>query len=194
VYQVRELGFTAGVIGFVDVAKMIDLPKHHEDFGQTLGTWGVPAGNYLVVPFLGASSPRELVGSVGDALLNPLTYTFVFAGSGAAISAVNAGARAVEVTDTRAGLMPTEKLVDEASVDRYDFIKNAYQQRREYLLHDGNVPEQEELQLDDDVSNDSQDTSQKEGAPSASEAETSGLAQPTDKPKHFLQLSPPASK
>ncbi|MGZ4982026.1 MAG: MlaA family lipoprotein, partial [Methylobacter sp.] len=60
---------TVGVAGFVDVAKMIDLPKHNEDFGQTLGFWGVPSGNYLVLPFFGASSPREAVGAVGDALL-----------------------------------------------------------------------------------------------------------------------------
>ena len=142
---------TAGVAGFVDVAKMIDLPKHNEDFGQTLGFWGVPTGNYLVVPFMGASSPREVVGAVGDALMNPLTYTFAFAGGGAAVSAVNAGAKTVDVTDTRADLIPTEKIVDEASVDRYSFIKNAYQQRREYLLHDGNVPEEDELQLEDEA-------------------------------------------
>ncbi len=100
---------------------------------------------------MGASSPREVVGAVGDALLNPLTYTFAVAGGGAAISAVNAGAKTVDVTDTRADLIPTEKIVDEASVDRYSFIKNAYQQRREYLVHDGNVPEEEELQLEDDA-------------------------------------------
>ncbi len=182
---------TAGVVGFVDVAKMVGLPKHHEDFGQTLGTWGVPSGNYLVLPFLGASSPRDAAGVIGDALLNPLTYTFVFAGSGAAISAVNAGAKAVEVTDTRAGLVPTEKLVDEASVDRYDFIKNSYQQRREYLLHDGNVPEQEEFQLEDDVSTDASNESSVSPAPDNKGPET---PQPADQPKHFLKLSPPDKK
>ncbi|MDO9162066.1 MAG: VacJ family lipoprotein, partial [Methylococcaceae bacterium] len=122
---------TVGVAGFFDVAKMIDLPKHNEDFGQTLGFWGVPSGPYLVLPFMGPSSPREAVGSIGDALLNPLTYTFAFAGAGAAVSAINVGAKAVDVTDTRAGLLTTEKIVDEASVDRYGFIKNSYQQRRE---------------------------------------------------------------
>ena len=70
------LNTTVGVAGLIDVANMIDLPKHNEDFGQTLGFWGVPTGNYLVVPFLGASSTREIVGVLGDALLNPLTYTF----------------------------------------------------------------------------------------------------------------------
>ncbi|TAN64989.1 MAG: VacJ family lipoprotein [Methylobacter sp.] len=183
---------TAGVVGFIDVAKMIDLPKHNEDFGQTLGFWGVPSGNYLVVPFLGASSPREVAGAVGDALFNPLTYTFVFAGGGAAVSAVNAGAKTVDVTDTRADLMPTEKLVDEASVDRYSFIKNAYQQRREYLLHDGNVPEEEELQLEDEAVSPAKgsDTSSTGSATSNS----SGPAPASNNARHFLNLSAPVKK
>jgi phospholipid-binding lipoprotein MlaA len=142
---------TVGVVGIFDVAKKIDLPKHNEDFGQTLGFWGVPSGSYLVLPFFGASSPRDMVGLVGDALLNPLTYASIF--GGAAVNGMTAGSRAVDVTDTRAGLMSTEKMIDEASVDRYDFIKSAYQQHREYLIHDGNPPQDENdvLELDEDV-------------------------------------------
>ncbi len=185
---------TAGVAGFVDVAKMIDLPKHNEDFGQTLGFWGVPTGNYLVVPFMGASSPREVVGAVGDALMNPLTYTFVFAGSGAAVSAVNAGAKSVDVVDTRADVIPTEKIVDEASVDRYSFIKNAYQQRREYLLHDGNVPEEDELQLENDADTKGSGTTKTNSAAPATSRNNSGPAPVTDNSKHFLDLSAPVKK
>jgi Surface lipoprotein len=171
---------------------MIDLPKHNEDFGQTLGFWGVPTGNYLVVPFLGASSPRELVGSIGDALMNPLTYTFVFAGSGAAVSAINAGAKTVDVTDTRADLIPTEKLVNEAAVDRYSFIKNAFQQRREYLVHDGNVPEEDELQTEDDVTADSPTSAKGNGTGAASTSSNgSGLPPVINNSKHFLDLSAP---
>ncbi|WP_333876171.1 MlaA family lipoprotein [Methylobacter sp.] len=186
---------TAGVGGFVDVAKMIDLPKHNEDFGQTLGFWGVPTGNYLVVPFLGASSPREVVGTIGDALMNPLTYTFVFAGSGAAVSAVNTGAKAVDVTDTRADLIPTEKIVNEASGnDRYSFIKNAYQQRREYLLHDGNVPEENELQLEDEATTEGTGTVKTNSASSVSTNNRPGSAPVIDNSKHFLDLSAPVKK
>jgi phospholipid-binding lipoprotein MlaA len=184
---------TAGVAGFVDVANMIELPKHHEDFGQTLGFWGVPSGSYLVVPFLGSSSPRELVGAIGDALMNPLTYTFVFAG-GAAVSAVNTGAKTVDVTDTRADLMPTEKLVDEASIDRYAFIKNAYQQRREYLIHDGNIPEEEELQLEDEATTDDSSTAKTNSAAPTTGSNGSGLAPVTNNSKHFLDLSAPVKK
>lgn len=185
---------TAGVAGFIDVAKMIDLPKHNEDFGQTLGFWGVPTGNYLVVPFMGASSPREFAGAVGDALLNPLTYTFVFAGSGAAVSAVNSGAKTVDVTDTRADLIPTEKIVDEASVDRYAFIKNSYQQRREYLLHDGNVPEEDEIQLEAEAETESTDTAKTNSTPSIATSNKPGSAPVTDNSKHFLNLSAPVTK
>ncbi|MGZ5030321.1 MAG: MlaA family lipoprotein [Methylobacter sp.] len=185
---------TVGVAGFIDVAKMIDLPKHNEDFGQTLGFWGVPSGNYLVLPFFGASSPREAVGAVGDALLNPLTYTFAVAGGGAAISAVNAGAKTVDVTDTRADLMTTEKVVDEASVDRYAFIKNAYQQRREYLVHDGNVPEEDELQLEEETSAEDAGTAKTNSAAPANTNTRPGLAPVTDNSKHFLNLSAPEKK
>ena len=127
-----------GLGGMIDVASMVDLPKHNEDFGQTLGYWGVPSGPYLVLPFVGPSSPRDLVGMIGDAAMNPLTYVSIF--GGAVGSAASGGASAVDVTDTRAGLMSTEKVVEEGSVDRYDFIKSSYQQHREYEIHDGNPP------------------------------------------------------
>jgi phospholipid-binding lipoprotein MlaA len=130
---------TAGLVGIFDVAKLIDLPKHDEDFGQTLGFWGVPSGNYMVLPFIGASSPREAMGLIGDALFNPLTYVSFFGGFAA--NAATAAATGVDVTDTRSDLMQSEKIIDEASVDRYDFVKNAYIQRRDYLVHDGNPPE-----------------------------------------------------
>ncbi len=132
---------TVGVAGFFDVAQKINLPKHNEDFGQTLGFWGVPSGSYLVLPFFGPSSPRDTVGLVGDALLNPLTYVSVF--GGAAVNAATAGSKVLDVTDTRSDMLSSEKVLDEAAVDRYDFIKNAYQQRRQYLIHDGNPPEED---------------------------------------------------
>lgn len=188
---------TVGVAGIFDVAKLIDLPKHNEDFGQTLGYWGVPSGNYLVLPFFGPSSPREAAGLLGDALMNPLTY-ISFGGSAAA--AATAGARAVDVTDTRADLLSSEKIVDEASVDRYDFIKNAYQQRREYLVKDGN-PEIEDDEFDleetDAGTGKSTESSIPNGAPVVDNsmtlpaANSSAPAPVTDNSKHFLDLSDP---
>ncbi|MDD5227723.1 MAG: VacJ family lipoprotein [Methylococcales bacterium] len=140
---------TAGGLGVFDVAEMIDLPKHNEDFGQTLGFWGVPAGDFLMLPFVGPSSPREVAGMVGDALLNPFSYTFLF-GGGIAVTAATSGIKSLDVTNTRANLMGTEKMVNEAATDKYNFIKNAYQQRREYLVHDGNVPAEDDIDLLED--------------------------------------------
>ncbi|MGZ5008390.1 MAG: MlaA family lipoprotein [Methylobacter sp.] len=132
---------TAGVGGIFDWANKIDLPKHDEDFGQTLGFWGIPSGPYLVLPFFGASTPRDTIGLIGDAFMDPLTYVSIFGGF--AGSAVTAGTSALDVTDYRAGVMSSEKVVNEATNgDRYDFIKNTYLQHRNYLIHDGNPPDE----------------------------------------------------
>lgn len=138
---------TAGLGGLVDVASMIDLPKHHEDFDQTLGVWGVPAGPYLVLPLLGPSSPRGVTGLIGDAAMNPATYVGfgAFPGLDSAVEAgISSGMYVLNAIDKRADNLATEKVVSEAaSVDRYEFIKNAYFQRRNYLVSDGNLPEGE---------------------------------------------------
>jgi phospholipid-binding lipoprotein MlaA len=190
---------TAGVGGFIDVAKMIDLPKHKEDFGQTLGFWGVPSGSYLVLPFFGPSSPRDAVGLVGDALFNPLTYVSVF--GGAAVNAATAGSRALDVTDTRANLMSTEKIIDEGSVDRYDFIKNSYEQNREFVVHDGNPPDDNDPDLLDESSDDSNNVSKETGTTDSTPANKSAdrinkssaseSSSSDKKPAHFLELSAP---
>ncbi len=143
---------TAGLGGLMDVASMIDLPKHHEDFDQTLGVWGLPAGPYLVLPLLGPSSPRGVAGLLGDAAANPATYVGfgAFPGLDSAVEAgISSGMYVFNAIDKRADNLATEKVVSEAaSVDRYEFIKNAYFQRRNYLVNDGNVPEG-----DDDIEN-----------------------------------------
>lgn len=198
---------TAGVGGLFDVASKLDLPKHNEDFGQTLGFWGVPSGNYLVLPLLGPSSPRDAAGLLGDALLNPLTY--ISFGSSAAVSAAITGAKAVEVTDTRADLLSSEKIVDEASVDRYDFIKNAYLQNREYQVYDGNPPEQnlEDFDLEEAITDSGEQDQTKAAPPSAANSEpppvtqgandlgrtndNSGPAPVVNHSRRLLELMPP---
>ncbi|MGR9115251.1 MAG: MlaA family lipoprotein [Gammaproteobacteria bacterium] len=133
----------AGIGGLFDVATMLDLPKHNEDFDQTLGVWGVPTGPYLVLPFFGPSSPRGVGGLIGDAAMNPLTYidSGIITGSLFALNAV----------DQRSDNLSTEKIAEEAAVDRYEFFKNSYLQQRRYLVLDGNVPEEEELDLELDL-------------------------------------------
>jgi len=149
---------TAGVGGVFDWASKVDLPKHDEDFGQTLGFWGIPSGPYLVLPLFGPSSPRDAVGLLGDALMDPITYVSIFGGF--AGTAASAGTSALDVTDHRAGVMASEKVLDEATGDdRYDFIKNSYLQHREYLVYDGNLPNEEDpLDSDESGSGDSDNT------------------------------------
>jgi phospholipid-binding lipoprotein MlaA len=180
---------TVGVAGFFDVAKKIDLPKHNEDFGQTLGFWGVPSGNYLVLPFLGSSSPRETAGLLGDALMNPLTY--ISFGGSAAVAGATAGAKVVEVTDTRADLLSSEKIIDEAAFDRYDFIKNAYRQQREYLVHDGNPPLNDDFDIDAGDGDETPTGGTSSGAPGHKGTTPLPVTPIRDKSGHLLELTDP---
>ncbi|MDO9104086.1 MAG: VacJ family lipoprotein [Methylovulum sp.] len=193
---------TVGVAGIMDVAQSIDLPKHREDFGQTLGFWGIPTGPYLVLPIFGPSSPRDTVGLIGDALLNPLTYVSFIGGTAA--GAATAGSKVVDVADTRADAMATEKIVDEASTekDRYEFTKNAYQQRRTYLVNDGNTTEDESFELESGLDDNVDDALAKTTAASPAKAQPIEPAAPlaADALKaepashHVLDLSSPESK
>jgi phospholipid-binding lipoprotein MlaA len=90
--------------------------------------------------------------------MDPITYVSIFGGF--AGTAASAGTSALDVTDTRAGVMTTEKVLDEATGDnRYDFIKNSYQQHREYLIYDGNPPnEKDPLDSDESGRGDSDNT------------------------------------
>lgn len=134
---------TIGLAGFVDVASKLELPKHNEDLDQTLGVWGIPAGPYLVLPFLGPSTPRGVVGVAGDTASNPINWINPVA--------IPWGAGTLKTIDMRADLLSASKIMDEASVDRYEFIRNAYFQQRNYLIHDGNPPVDEELEKEFDI-------------------------------------------
>jgi len=140
---------TVGIAGFIDVATMIDLPKHEEDFAQTLAVWGAPRGPYFVIPFLGPSSVRGVGGYLGDYALHPLTYAF-FGGAGASWGAT--GMRTIEMIDVRADFLDAEAIASEAAVDRYLFFRSAYMQRRDYLINDGVAQLLEFEGMDDDES------------------------------------------
>lgn len=141
---------TAGIAGFIDVGTMIGLPKHNEDFGQTLGYWGVPSGPYLVLPFWGPSTIRGTTGRVGDAAMNPLTYLFLFSDSAAA-SLASFGAYAIDVVDRRAAVLGFDKVAEEAALDRYEFFRDSYLQRREHLINDAEDPDVDvDQEADDD--------------------------------------------
>ncbi len=145
---------TVGVAGLFDVASHLDLEKHDEDFGQTLGVWGVPTGPYLVLPFFGPSSPRGAVGLVGDVAANPVTYISLITNTSP--TAIGLGLSALYLIDTRSDLLTTSKIAKDATAfgDDYAFIRNAYFQRRESLVNDGEVPLDEEGFDDADLEDD----------------------------------------
>ena len=125
-----------GVGGLFDLASANDMPLNDEDFGQTLAVWGVPSGPYLMLPFLGPSTLRDGPARGGDYFLGPMHYADMKTSEEIAI-------RAVEIVDTRARLLSSEAALENVH-DRYAFIRNAWLQRREYQIYDGNVPETEE--------------------------------------------------
>ena len=119
-----------GVAGFFEVAAHIGLEKRTEDFGQTLGYWGVGPGPYIVLPILGPSTVRDAGSSVLDAQVDAISQ----------IDHVRTRnqMRFLDLVNTRANLLKTESLL---SGDRYTFMRDAYLQRREYLISDGAVVE-----------------------------------------------------
>ncbi|GIW45966.1 MAG: lipoprotein [Candidatus Binatia bacterium] len=119
---------TFGVVGLFDVASAWGLEKHDEDFGQTLAVWGVPAGPYLVLPFIGPSSPRDAVGYAVDSIA---TVYWFFADIRFTI-----GPQTVQVVNTRAQALDTVRELKAASVDYYAAVRNAYLQRRNAQIED----------------------------------------------------------
>ena len=126
---------TFGIAGLVDLAGMDKIPLHKEDFGQTLGYWGVGNGAYLVLPFLGPSSVRDTTGLVFDGLTtDPIGYLHDDKHIYGRVSLSNQ-IRLVEFLDKRTELLDAKDIVDEASLDPYAFTRDAYLQHRENLIH-----------------------------------------------------------
>jgi phospholipid-binding lipoprotein MlaA len=123
------LNTTFGLGGILDVATPMGSPKSGEDFGQTLGYWGVGSGPYLVLPFLGPSSVRDGFAKIPD------SYTNVWGQAVDHVPTRNTG-YGLEVLDARVGLFPLEKLI---SGDEYSFVRDAYLQRREFSVRDGRM-------------------------------------------------------
>jgi phospholipid-binding lipoprotein MlaA len=122
------LNSTFGLAGVLDLATPLGLEKHNEDFGQTLGYWGVPSGNYLVLPLFGPSTLRDGLALVPDSYVDPV-------GDVAHVPTRNS-LYGLRLIDTRAGLLKSEGII---SGDRYLFIRDAYLQRREYQVKDGQI-------------------------------------------------------
>jgi phospholipid-binding lipoprotein MlaA len=127
---------TVGLVGFIDVATNMGIPSYKEDFGQTLGYWGFGDGPYFMMPVLGPSSVRDTVGFAGDVVIDPFFSLEA--------DEIYWGFVVLRAVDTRAGLLVAGDLMDEAALDPYVFVRDAYLQRRRNLVHDGNPPDDDE--------------------------------------------------
>lgn len=127
---------TIGLLGLFDIASDAGLEKHDEDFGQTFGRWGVGNGAYVVIPVFGPRTARDTVGLVLDVAADPLTH--LGAGDGRDVLL------ALRAVNDRANLLPADKVVEEAALDKYSYIRDGYLQRRRNLIHDGNAPREPE--------------------------------------------------
>jgi len=143
---------TFGLFGIFDVASHMDLPKHDEDFGQTLAAWGAGDGAYLVLPFLGSSSVRDSAGLLFDGiLLHPISYV--------EDDEARWGLIALAAVDKRASLLEASRILEKSGVDPYVFVRDAYYQVRQNQIYDGNPPKtrtyqeptQEDLLLEDEL-------------------------------------------
>lgn len=120
---------TVGILGCFDVASKVGLEKHNRDFGQTFGKWGIASGPYLVLPFLGPSNIRDGVGRVIYSSLDPVWANHI---------PTRNVAYSLRAVDTRASLLTAGRAVEDAALDKYAFLRDAYVQRRQSMIDDDN--------------------------------------------------------
>jgi phospholipid-binding lipoprotein MlaA len=126
-----------GVYGIFDVATEIKLQRHTEDFGQTLGYWGVPSGPYLVLPLLGPSTLRDTAGLPVDTSADMVRNLDHIPTRNSALS--------LRIVEKRADLLKTTGMLEQAALDKYSFTRDSYLQYRRAQIYDGNPPEEEDL-------------------------------------------------
>ncbi len=133
---------TFGIAGLIDIASEAGLPKHKEDLGQTLGKWGIGAGPYFVLPILGPSTLRDTLALPVDIAADPWGKVYP--------ERVRYVGTALRVVDQRAGLLDATALLEEAALDRYEFVRDGFLQRRENKVYDGEIPRPASSQAGDD--------------------------------------------
>ena len=174
------LNSTLGIVGLFDIASEAGLQKHKEDFGQTLGVWGVPSGPYLMLPLLGPSTVRDTVALPADYKGDIWSYkepTYIR----------NTGT-VLRVVDARANLLDASSLLEDAALDRYEFIRDGYLQRRESQIHpDGDGP-MKKSQKDD-----SADADVKSVPAAAATAQSSAPVSSETAPKELNSGTPAAN-
>ncbi|HEX9686177.1 MAG TPA: VacJ family lipoprotein [Burkholderiales bacterium] len=160
---------TVGVLGLFDIATGLGMEKHNEDFGQTLGYWGIGDGPYLVLPILGPSNLRDTAGWFGDFYVWPISYVEDDRTRYAVI--------AFRFVTIRADLLEASRILETAALDPYEFVRDAYLQRRRNLVYDGRPPPDEDDIVDE---------------PKQKPAPDKDAAKPAAPPAEASQQSPPA--
>ena len=123
---------TFGFGGLLDIGSEAGLQKHREDFGQTLGKWGVKSGPYVVLPIFGSSTLRDVVVLPVDVEADPWHHL-------RPVHTRNPGS-ILRAVDQRAAVLDASNLIEEAALDRYEFVRDAYLQRRQSKVYDGDPP------------------------------------------------------
>ena len=129
---------TVGIGGFIDVASMMDMNYHEEDFGQTLAVYGAGEGPYLHLPIIGSGNPRDYSGRIVDYALDPLTWV----GYAYNVSEINTARTALETLDTRARNLEAIDELKKGSVDFYATVRSLYRQHRNDLIRNGESEQQ----------------------------------------------------
>lgn len=123
---------TIGIFGLFDVASELGLEKHEEDFGQTMAVWGFGGDSYLFWPVIGPRTLRDTAGWVIDSYGDPVRRARPISSRNSMLT--------LRFVDIRAGLLPADKVVEEAALDKYAYIRDAYLQRRRNQIFDGRPP------------------------------------------------------
>ena len=160
---------TVGLVGCFDVATGWGMEAHREDFGQTLGVWGFEPGPYLVMPIFGPSSLRDAIGIYGVEPFLDLNFYIDYPG-------IEYTVLGLRVVNERAELLPADRLVREAALDRYSFIRDGFLQRRRSLVYDGNPPRV--IDPDDDADGDDAKAAKPGGGTSSGPAQTQPPGEP----------------
>lgn len=123
---------TVGFLGILDVASTMGMEKHEEDVGQTFGRWGMDDGAYVVLPFFGSRTVRDTIGLAFDVYTDPVAHVDHIPTRNVLL--------ATRLISDRAEFLKADKVIEEAALDKYSYVRDAYLQRRRSLIHDGNPP------------------------------------------------------
>ncbi len=127
---------TMGFLGIIDVASSMGMEKHVEDVGQTFGRWGMSDGAYVVLPIFGPRTARDTIGLAFDVYTDPVAHVDHIPTRNVLLT--------TRLISDRAELLKADRIIEEAALDKYSYVRDAYLQRRRSLIHDGNPPREQD--------------------------------------------------